>query len=181
MAKLLRTDDEFALAIETALGAASQNIVTDTMNDGRAAIEYLKRTDGGRATFLALDTIRGGVMKDAPERDPGFVGVASELVNFDEKYRAIAENLLGRTVIAEALPDAITPETAYAAVAISSVTNKNTEKYTPCPFFRLSQPGPPQGPKYASLHFIVRMRHAVTSACPRENPTARDGSAPYGG
>ncbi len=107
VAKLLRTDDEFALAIETALGAASQNIVTDTMNDGRAAIEYLKRTDSGRATFLALDTIRGGVMKDAPERDPGFVGVASELVRFDEKYRGIAENLLGRTVIAEALPDAI--------------------------------------------------------------------------
>ena len=107
VANLLRTDDEFALAIETALGAASQNIVTDTMNDGRAAIEYLKRTDGGRATFLALDTIRGGVMKDAPERDPGFVGVASELVKFEERYRGIVENLLGRTVIAEALPDAI--------------------------------------------------------------------------
>ncbi len=107
VANLLRTDEETALAIETALGAASQNIVTDTMNDGRAAIEYLKRTDGGRATFLALDTIRGCVMKDAPERDPGFVGIASELVQFEEKYRGIVENLLGRTVIAEALPDAI--------------------------------------------------------------------------
>ena len=107
VANLLRTDEETALAIETALGAASQNIVTDTMNDGRAAIEYLKRTDGGRATLLALDTIRGSVMKDAPERDPGFVGVASELVQFEERYRCIVENLLGRTVIAEALPDAI--------------------------------------------------------------------------
>ena len=106
-AKLLRTEDEFALAIETALGAAAQNIVTDTMNDGRSAIEYLKRTDGGRATFLALDTVKGSVMKDAPERDPGFVGIASELVKFEERYRGIAENLLGRTVIAEALPDAI--------------------------------------------------------------------------
>ena len=107
VAKLLRTDDEFALAIETALGAAAQNIVTDTMNDGRSAIEYLKRTDGGRATFLALDTVKGTLMKDVPERDPGFVGVGSELVRFEEKYRGIAENLLGRTVIAEALPDAI--------------------------------------------------------------------------
>ena len=107
VAKLLRTDDEFALAIETALGAAAQNIVTDTMNDGRSAIEYLKRTYGGRATFLALDTVKGSAMKDAPERDPGFVGVASELVRFAEQYRGIAENLLGRTVIAEALPDAI--------------------------------------------------------------------------
>ena len=107
VANLIRTDDEFALAIETALGAGAQNIVTDTMNDGRSAIEYLKRSDSGRATFLALDTVRGSVMKDAPERDPGFVGVAAELVDCEEKYRGIVASLLGRTVIAEAMPDAI--------------------------------------------------------------------------
>ena len=107
VANLIRTDDEFALAIETALGAAAQNIVTDTMNNGRAAIEYLKRTDGGRATFLALDTVRGRVMDNAPARDPGFVGVASELVRCDERYGGIVAELLGRTVVAEALPDAI--------------------------------------------------------------------------
>ncbi|MBQ9685748.1 MAG: AAA family ATPase [Oscillospiraceae bacterium] len=107
VANLIRTDDEFALAIETALGAAAQNIVTDTMNDGRSAIEYLKRSDSGRATFLALDTVKGAVMKDAPERDPGFVGVASELVDCEERYRGVVASLLGRTVIAEALPDAI--------------------------------------------------------------------------
>ena len=49
VANLIRTEDEFALAVETALGAAAQNIVTDTMADGRSAIEYLKRTDGGTA------------------------------------------------------------------------------------------------------------------------------------
>ena len=107
VANLIRTDDEFALALETALGAAAQNIVTDTMADGRSAIEYLKRSDGGRATFLALDTVRGSVMKNAPENDPGFVGIAAELVQCGEQYTGIVAELLGRTVIAERLSDAI--------------------------------------------------------------------------
>ena len=107
VANLIRTEDEFALAVETALGASAQNIVTDTMADGRSAIEYLKRTDGGRATFLALDTVRGTVMKNAPERDPGFVGIASELVKYEAQYGGIIDELLGRTVVAERLTDAI--------------------------------------------------------------------------
>ena len=107
VANLIRTEEDYSLAVETALGAAAQNIVTDSMNDGRSAIEYLKRTDGGRATFLALDTVRGTVMKNAPDRDPGFVGIASELVQCEARYSGIVAELLGRTVIAEALPDAI--------------------------------------------------------------------------
>ncbi len=107
MANLVRADEECALAIETALGAAAQNIVIDSQNDGRSAIEMLKRMDAGRATFLPIDTIRGSLMKDAPERDPGFVGVAFDLVKFDEKYEQIFLNLLGRTVVAETLQDAV--------------------------------------------------------------------------
>ena len=107
VANLLRADDEVALAVETALGAAGQNIVVDTQNDGRSAIELLKRQDAGRATFLPLDTIQGSLMKDAPVNDPGFVGIASELVDYDPKYKNIILNLLGRTVVAEALGDAI--------------------------------------------------------------------------
>ncbi len=107
VANLLRTDDEFALAIETALGAAMQNIAVDTQNDGRSAIELLKRSDSGRATFLPVDTIRGSVMKDAPVNDPGFVGIAYDLAHFDEKYDGIFANLLGRTVVAETLADAV--------------------------------------------------------------------------
>ena len=107
VANLIRAEDEFALAIETALGAAGQNIVVDTQNDGRRAIELLKKYDSGRATFLPVDTIRGNVMRDAPVNDPGFVGIASELAQYDAKYKDIFENLLGRTVIAEAMTDAI--------------------------------------------------------------------------
>ena len=107
VANLLRSDEECALAIETALGASSQNIVIDSQNDGRLAIEMLKRADAGRATFLPLDTIRGSVMQDAPVKDPGFVGIASELVRFDPRYDQIVWNLLGRTVVAESLNDAV--------------------------------------------------------------------------
>ena len=107
VANLVKADEECALAIETALGAAAQNIVTDTQNDGRSAIEMLKRRDAGRATFLPVDTIRGSVMRDAPVNDPGFVGVAFDLVQFDPKYKDIFASLLGRTVIAETLGDAV--------------------------------------------------------------------------
>ena len=107
VANLVRADDECALAIETALGAAAQNIVVDTQNDGRSAIELLKKRDAGRATFLPVDTIRGSVMRDAPVNDPGFVGIAVELASFDPKYQDIFNNLLGRTVVAESLSDAV--------------------------------------------------------------------------
>ena len=107
VANLVKADEECALAIETALGAAAQNIVTDTQNDGRSAIELLKRRDAGRATFLPVDTIRGSFMRDAPVNDPGFVGVAYDLVKFDPKYKDIFANLLGRTVVAETLGDAV--------------------------------------------------------------------------
>lgn len=89
------------------LGAAMQNIVIDTQNDGRSAIEMLKRLDSGRATFLPVDTVRGNIMKDAPVNDPGFVGIAYDLVSFDKRYDGIFANLLGRTVVAETLADAV--------------------------------------------------------------------------
>ena len=107
VANLVRANDECALAIETALGAAAQNIVVDTQNDGRSAIELLKKRDAGRATFLPVDTIRGSVMREAPVNDPGFVGIAVELASFDPKYQDIFNNLLGRTVVAESLSDAV--------------------------------------------------------------------------
>jgi len=107
VASLLKTDNDYALAIETALGAASQNIVTDSQNTGRAAIELLSRMDAGRATFLPVDTIKGNILTKLPDRDPGFVGLAYELVRFDKQYEGIFANLLGRTVVAEALSDAV--------------------------------------------------------------------------
>ncbi len=107
VAELVRSKDGCALAIETALGGAIQNIVVDTQNDGRAAIELLKRHNSGRSTFLPLDTIRGGRLDRVAGEEDGCLGLAVDLVNFEARYRAVFENLLGRTLVAETLTDAI--------------------------------------------------------------------------
>ena len=108
VSRLIRTDNEYAVAIEIALGAAMQQIVVDTEADGKAAISYLKRTGGGRATFLPLSNIWGKSLQEpGVENCRGFVGVASDLVKSEPKYKNIILNLLGRTVIAEDLDAAI--------------------------------------------------------------------------
>ena len=114
-ANLVRAKSEYALAIETALGAAAQHIVVETQNDGRNCIEFLKRRDAGRATFLPMDVIRGRIMRDAPVNDPGFVGVACDLAEFDSAYEGIFADLLGRTVVAETLGDAVRMSKASGA------------------------------------------------------------------
>ena len=108
VSRLIRTDDEFTVAIEIALGAAMQQIVVGSEQDGKAAISYLKHTGGGRATFLPLSTIQGKTLQEnGLERCRGFVGIASELVSCQDQYRGVVDNLLGRTVIAENMDAAI--------------------------------------------------------------------------
>ncbi len=107
VASLVRVPDEFALAIETAIGGAMQNIVVDSPEVGKTAIEMLKRKDGGRGTFMPISSMRGGVLNNAPSGEDGFVGIASELIAFDNRYRNIFENILGRTIVAESLSDAV--------------------------------------------------------------------------
>ncbi len=104
---LVHADDRFALAIETALGGAMQDIVVNDTECGRAAIEMLKRRDSGRATFRPISTMRGSIMQRVPRGEEGFLGVASELAQYDIKYKNVFENLLGRTAITETLQDAI--------------------------------------------------------------------------
>ena len=108
VSKLIRVEDRYTTAIETALGAAMQNIVVDDESCGKAAIGMLKRRDGGRATFLPLSTVTGRRLSEPQLVSmPGYVGVASELAQTDARYQGILENLLGRTVIAETLDHAI--------------------------------------------------------------------------
>ena len=102
--KLLRVPREYAVALETALGAAMQNIVVDSEEAAKAAIRLLKQRDSGRATFLPLSTIRGNVIDRREMQEmPGFVGIASELCSCDAQYAGIRDSLLGRTVVAENL------------------------------------------------------------------------------
>ena len=104
VAGLMKTEQQYTVAIEIALGAGLQNVVVDREEDAKAAIGFLKQRDGGRATFLPLTAIRGEELRpDGVEKELGFVGVASRLVSFDPKYRNIFQNLLGRTVVVEDL------------------------------------------------------------------------------
>ena len=108
VSRLIRTEDAYTVAIEIALGGAMQQIVVDNEQDGKAAIAYLKRTGGGRATFLPISVIKGkSLNENGVENAAGFVGVASDLVTCENRYRGIVENLLGRTVITENIDCAI--------------------------------------------------------------------------
>ena len=114
VSRLIRTDDDYTVAIEIALGGAMQQIVVGTESDGKAAIGYLKRTGGGRATFLPMNTISGRrLQENGLESQRGFVGIASELVRSEQCYRGIVENLLGRTVICENIDCAIAMAKQY--------------------------------------------------------------------
>ena len=114
VSRLIRTDDEYTVAIEIALGGAMQQVVVDTEQDGKAAIAYLKRTGGGRATFLPISVIRGKELKEnGLEKCRGFVGVASELVTTEKRYQGIVDNLLGRIVITEDIDAAIAMAKQY--------------------------------------------------------------------
>ncbi|MBS6532816.1 MAG: chromosome segregation protein SMC [Oscillospiraceae bacterium] len=115
VAGLLHVPDRYTVAIETALGGAMQNLVVDREEDGKAVIQYLKRRDGGRATILPLSSIRPGELREAGSlsREPGFVGVADQLVQFDPRYRAVFSNLLGRVAVMEDLDAAIAAARRY--------------------------------------------------------------------
>lgn len=106
VAELIRVPKEYESAIEMTLGSALQNIVTPTENEGKRVIEYLRTRQYGRATMLPVSSMRSRLLS-SDERAmcnvEGFIGVASDLVGFDERYRGIFENLLGRTVIVKDL------------------------------------------------------------------------------
>ena len=115
VSRLIRTEDSYTVAIEIALGGALQHIVVDSEADGKAAISYLKRTGGGRATFLPISAIQGKTLQEKGlERCRGYVGIASQLVACEDIHRPVIENLLGRTVIAADLDAAIAISKQYS-------------------------------------------------------------------
>jgi chromosome segregation protein len=114
VSRLIQTDDRYSVALEIALGSAMQHVVVSAEEDAKQAIRQLKLRDVGRATFLPLSAMEGRVLQEqGVENCRGFVGIASALVRFDERYRPVVENLLGRTVITENLDDAIAMARRY--------------------------------------------------------------------
>ncbi len=108
VSRLIHAESAYALAIETALGAAAQNLVCEREENAKQGMAYLKETKNGRATFLPLTSVKVTDLTDIPRDEAGFVGLASELVTCDKKYEVIARHLLGRIVVAEDIDYATT-------------------------------------------------------------------------
>jgi len=108
VAGLIQTPDAYTVAIETALGGNIGNIVVEDEEDGKAAINYLKRRGEGRATFLPLSAIQPNELREQGlEKQAGFVGIAAKLISFNKRFEKAIYNLLGRVVIAENMDAAI--------------------------------------------------------------------------
>ncbi|WP_159436055.1 chromosome segregation protein SMC [Anaerosalibacter sp. Marseille-P3206] len=99
--ELLKVQNSYEKAIEVALGSSIQNIVTHTEEDAKDAINYLRQYNMGRVTFLPISAIKGRKLSlnMADILKLGGINIASELVEFDEKYKNIFEYLLGRTLV----------------------------------------------------------------------------------
>ncbi|MGR3763830.1 chromosome segregation protein SMC [Rossellomorea sp. NS-SX7] len=110
VAELIQVPKQYETAMETALAASMQHIVTATEEDGRKAIGYLKKNQYGRATFLPMNIIKGKSISESQlnmlKGHPSFIGVGSELISYDSRYKMIMSNLLGTVLITKDLKGA---------------------------------------------------------------------------
>ncbi|MBQ9517347.1 MAG: chromosome segregation protein SMC [Eubacterium sp.] len=108
LSQLISVDNDYSTAVEVALGAAMQNIVTSSESDAKRAINFLKQNNQGRATFLPISAIRPRSIDESDLDDNfGYVDIASNLVECDAQYKNIVDNLLGRVIVAEDIDCAI--------------------------------------------------------------------------
>ena len=105
LAKLIDVDDKYSMAIEVSLGANSNVIVVEDENVAKKAIKYLKENKLGRATFYPMNIIKGRSLdKDVIANiinDKGYIGIASDLVKYDKRYKEIVLNQLGNIIIVD--------------------------------------------------------------------------------
>ncbi|WHY63489.1 chromosome segregation protein SMC [Cytobacillus firmus] len=110
IAELIQVPKEYENAIETALGGAMQHIIVQDEQDGRSAIQFLKKNSYGRATFLPLSVIKGKKLNttqmQSVQGHPAFIGEAASLIQFEVRHQPAIENLLGNVVIARDLKGA---------------------------------------------------------------------------
>ena len=108
LANLISAPEEYETAIEMCLGASLQNVVTETEDDAKKLIEFLRQGNLGRASFLPITAVKGKKLEKMDDKGiNGIVGIASDLVKYSKKYEQIVLNLLGRTVIVEDMTSAI--------------------------------------------------------------------------
>lgn len=107
VAQNIRVEQEYAVAVETALAGAMQNIIVENEDIAKRCIRFLKEQRGGRATFLPITSVRGYELNAPGVEDcEGFVARANRIVGYDAKFEGIISSLLGRIVIAEDIDSA---------------------------------------------------------------------------
>ena len=108
LGQVISSSKEYEKALEASLGSYMQNIITKDENSAKLAINYLKKNNLGRVTFLPLNIIKSNkIDKNSIKSTTKYIGIASELVNFDNKYKNIIENILGRTIVISNMDEAI--------------------------------------------------------------------------
>ncbi len=108
VAGVIETKKEYAVAIDAALAAATQFVIVEAEKDAKLAIEYLKKTKSGKVTFLPLNTVKSqNPLSTDVRKEAGFIGIASELLEFDEKFRGVIENQLIRVAVFDTMDHAI--------------------------------------------------------------------------
>ncbi|MBQ6886118.1 MAG: chromosome segregation protein SMC [Lachnospiraceae bacterium] len=109
VADIIKVDKKYETAIETALGGNIQNIVTDDEETAKKMIQFLKKSKGGRATFLPLTSIKNPQEFKTPEvlDEKGVIGIADTLVTIEKKYRDVAKAMLGRIVVVDNIDNAV--------------------------------------------------------------------------
>ncbi len=101
IAELIDVPENIETAIEMALGASMQNVVTDNEQDAKRLIEHLRNNNLGRASFLPISNVKGKRLDKIKGNNKGVLGIASDLIKYDKKYEGVILNLLGKTVIAQ--------------------------------------------------------------------------------
>ncbi len=109
VADIIKVEKEYEIAVETALGGNIQNIVTDNEETAKRMIAYLKQNKFGRATFLPLTSMHGGggIRQQEALKEPGVIGLASTLVQVEDRFQGLAEQLLGRTIVVDNIDNGI--------------------------------------------------------------------------
>jgi len=146
VAQIITVSEKFEIAIETALGHSYQNIITETEDDAKKAIEYLKQRKFGRATFLPLTAVNGRRFEPQQinilKRTRGFLGVAADLVEYDKYFSPAVESLLGKIAIFDNIDNAFLSarENKYSFMIVTldgdiirtsgAVTGGSPEKHT---------------------------------------------------